>query len=88
VSKCRHTFFGPPGGDCPQCGAKPNKLACEHGHLARSCERCDDRREIERLRNEAEGLRKELFDTCEEAIKRGHAEWEKIDNLTLRFRWK
>lgn len=25
-------------------------IECEHGHLARSCYRCDDEREIERLR--------------------------------------
>jgi hypothetical protein len=45
---------------------------CEHGHLARSCERCDDRREIERLRSEVKRLQ-EIADYTEcEANDCGH----------------
>lgn len=33
---------------------------CEHGQLARSCDRCADAREIAELRDEAENLRWEL----------------------------
>jgi hypothetical protein len=33
---------------------------CTHGHLARSCERCEERREIERLRAALEEAQKDL----------------------------
>lgn len=35
-------------------------IECKHGHLARSCYRCDDEREIERLRANVEKQRAAL----------------------------